>query len=105
MNVENINLPCDKQDIDNIKNTDYYVSYLHYGVKNGYIDSEVAEEIVEKGEWWRVEDMMDKGDEYEPDFDINEELYSNEGVKFDEEGTLIEGDEYEAGLESNEEDE
>lgn len=70
MNVENPNLPCDKQDIDNLEDTQQYVDYLGYGVKNGYIDSEVAEEIIEKGEWYKVEEMMDKGDDYEPEEDL-----------------------------------
>lgn len=69
MEVENINLPCDKQDIDNLEDTQQYVDYLGYGVKNGYIDSEVAEDIIEKGEWYKVEEMMDKGDDYEPEED------------------------------------
>lgn len=69
MNIENINLPADKQDIDNLEDTQQYVDYLGYGVKNGYIDSEVAEDIIEKGEWYKVEEMMDKGDDYEPEED------------------------------------
>lgn len=90
MEVENIYLPCDKQDIDNIKDTEAYVHYLNYGVKEGYIDEDLAEEIIEKGQWYKVEEMMDRGDSYEPDFNADEELYGNEGVSFDEDGQLIE---------------
>ena len=94
MEVENINLPVDKQDIDNIKGSEHYIHYLNYGVKNGYISDDVAEEIIKNEDWGEVEKMMDLADAYEPSVDDlspeeferfkNEELYGNEGVDIEE---------------------
>jgi len=58
MDIQNPNLPADKQDIDNIEDTQEYVDYLNYGVGEGYIDEEVAEEIIKKGDWDKVKRMM-----------------------------------------------
>lgn len=92
METQNPNLPADKQDIDNIKDTQQYVDYLNFGVKEGYIDEDEATEIIAKGQWDKVERMMDMADAYDPTEDMtpeefekfkNEELYGNEGSEDD----------------------
>jgi len=61
MNVENPNLPADRQDVGEPYKE--YIEYLGYGVKEGYIDESVAKEIIDNEEWEVVEQMMFRGEE------------------------------------------
>ena len=61
MNVENPNLPADRQGVGEPYKE--YIEYLGYGVKEGYIDEGVALEILKNEEWEKVEEMMFKGEE------------------------------------------
>lgn len=63
MNIENAYLPCDKQDIDNNPYQDC-IDYLWYGVKEGYIDEQYAEELIANEDWDTVYGMMEAGEEY-----------------------------------------
>lgn len=52
------NLPDDKQNIDEIEDTDAYEHYLHYCVKHGGLEVDEAEEIIKNRDWKRVSEMM-----------------------------------------------
>jgi len=39
-----------------------YIDYLNFGVKEGYIDVDEAEDIIKTNDWRQVEYMMDRGD-------------------------------------------
>jgi hypothetical protein len=51
-----------KEWIEFRKEVEEYKEYLQYSVKEGYIDADEAEEIINKGEWERVKYMMDMSD-------------------------------------------
>jgi len=40
------------------------ISYLGYGVKEGYIDESAAQEIIRKKDWKYVYEMIDRADAY-----------------------------------------
>lgn len=64
MNQQNTNVPAGQEDVDNLEDTQEYVDYLEYGVKEGWIDEDLANELIENEEWEKVRDMMFRGDEY-----------------------------------------
>jgi hypothetical protein len=63
MDIENPYLPCDKQDIDKNPYQDC-IDYLSYGVNEGYISEEYAEELIADEDWDTVYGMMEAEDEY-----------------------------------------
>ena len=44
------------------KEVEEYKDYLSYAVKEGYLDADEAEEIINKGQWERVKYMMNIAD-------------------------------------------
>ncbi len=40
-----------------------YIDYLGYAVEEGYVDEDVAKEIIDNEEWEKVEEMMFKAEE------------------------------------------
>ena len=40
-----------------------YVRYLQYSVKHGYMDEEVANDIIRRKAWGEVQELMELGDE------------------------------------------
>ena len=62
MEINNEYLPISEQDIDLNLDTQEYVDYLGYGVKEGWIDEDLAQEIIENGEWQKVREMMFQGE-------------------------------------------
>ena len=64
MIVENDHLPCDKQDIDDLEDTQELIDYLEFGVGEGLIDEDIAQNLIEGGKWDAIREMMFKGDEY-----------------------------------------
>lgn len=43
------------------------IAYLNYSCKEGYLDEEVAKDIIRRKAWKEVYDMMDRGDAYAND--------------------------------------
>jgi hypothetical protein len=62
MEIENINMPIDKQDLDLDLDTQEYVDYLEYCVNEGIMDEDVANELIDKGEWQKIRDLMEYED-------------------------------------------
>ena len=102
----NNNLPADKQDIDNLEDTTEMEEYLAYGVKEGCIDEDLANEIIEKGQWYKVKEMMFIGDAYANDNErelseeemeaIEHEAVLTNGVYLDESGNEYRNEQGEA---------
>lgn len=84
MEINNEYLPVSKQDIDNLEETQEYVDYLGECVKEGYMDEELAQELIEGGKWDVVREMMEREPDDFEDFK-NYELYGNESVENSEE--------------------
>jgi hypothetical protein len=40
-----------------------YIDYLGYAVEEGYVDEDIAKEIIDNKEWEKVEEMMFKAEE------------------------------------------
>jgi hypothetical protein len=44
---------------------DKFTDYLNYSVKEGHIDEDTAQELIDKKDWKAIQYLMDKGDDYE----------------------------------------
>lgn len=55
-------MPIDKQDLDLDLDTQEYVDYLEYCVNEGIMDEDVANELIDKGEWQKIRDLMEYED-------------------------------------------
>jgi hypothetical protein len=72
MELENLNVPADKQD-EKIVDTEFYIRYLDDCVEFGAISEEEALEIIEAEDWVKVEKLIDRG-EYEADELLHSEI-------------------------------
>lgn len=76
MELENINVPADKQ-YQKIVDTEYYIQYLGDCVEVGAISEEMAEEIIKNEDWQKVIDLIDEGDFYANSQEEDEEPLHN----------------------------
>lgn len=59
VNTNNQNLPIDKQDIDEIRDSEVFEPYLEYLIKLGRVDAKEAQRIRDQDDYGVVERILD----------------------------------------------